>query len=152
MGKKIAPFPQAAVAGIEPASRRLTVAHPYQHEYHRMIDFLFSHPAFCGVRVTGFEPVISCFQNTRVSQTSPHPVEIKSAQRESNPHFRHGKTVGCRYIMGADWCFYFQNYKRASGGSRTHVVALHAMSFQLRRPRPVLFEFQNEVGGTRTPT
>ena len=24
-----------------------------------------------------------------------------SAQRESNPHFRHGKAVGCRYIMGA---------------------------------------------------
>ncbi len=26
-----------------------------------------------GVKVTGFEPVISCFQNTRVSQTSLHP-------------------------------------------------------------------------------
>ena len=26
-----------------------------------------------------------------------------SAQRESNPHIRHGKAVGCRYIMGA--CF-----------------------------------------------
>ena len=25
----------------------------------------------------------------------------KSAQRESNPHFRHGKAAGCRYIMGA---------------------------------------------------
>jgi hypothetical protein len=24
-----------------------------------------------------------------------------SAQRESNPHFRHGKAAGCRYIMGA---------------------------------------------------
>lgn len=28
----------------------------------------------------------------------------KSAQRESNPHFRHGKAVGCRYIMGAADC------------------------------------------------
>jgi hypothetical protein len=26
----------------------------------------------------------------------------KSAQRELNPHFRHGKAVGCRYIMGAN--------------------------------------------------
>ena len=25
----------------------------------------------------------------------------KSAQRELNPHFRHGRAVGCRYIMGA---------------------------------------------------
>ena len=25
-----------------------------------------------------------------------------SAQRESNPHFRHGKAAGYRYIMG-DW-------------------------------------------------
>ena len=33
----------------------------------------------------------------------PHP-EIKSAQRESNPHFRHGKAVGCHYIMGACLC------------------------------------------------
>ncbi len=29
---------------------------------------------------------------------------LKSAQRESNPHFRHGKATGCRYIMGALWC------------------------------------------------
>ena len=26
---------------------------------------------------------------------------IESAQWESNPHIRHGKAVGCRYIMGA---------------------------------------------------
>ena len=29
------------------------------------------------------------------------PSSFRSAQRESNPHFRHGKAVGCRYIMGA---------------------------------------------------
>ena len=29
---------------------------------------------------------------------------LKSAQRESNPHFRHGKAAGCRYIMGAIKC------------------------------------------------
>ena len=34
------------------------------------------------------------------SQTFPRP-DIQSAQRESNPHIRHGKAVGCRYIMGA---------------------------------------------------
>ena len=27
---------------------------------------------------------------------------LDSAQRESNPHFRHGKAAGCRYIMGAN--------------------------------------------------
>ena len=26
---------------------------------------------------------------------------MKSAQRELNPHFRHGKAAGYRYIMGA---------------------------------------------------
>jgi hypothetical protein len=30
----------------------------------------------------------------------PTPRDRTSAQRESNPHFRHGKAVGCRYIMG----------------------------------------------------
>ena len=36
-------------------------------------------------------------------QAFPRPEIGKgtSAQRESNPHFRHGKTAGCRYIMGA---------------------------------------------------
>jgi hypothetical protein len=29
---------------------------------------------------------------------------LKSAQRESNPRFLHGKQVGFRYIMGALWC------------------------------------------------
>ena len=33
-------------------------------------------------------------------QTFPRP-EIQSAQWESNPHIRHGKAVGYRYIMGA---------------------------------------------------
>ena len=31
----------------------------------------------------------------------------KSTQWESNPHFRHGKAVGYRYIMGARFCFTF---------------------------------------------
>ena len=29
---------------------------------------------------------------------------LKSAQRESNPRFLHGKQIGYRYIMGALWC------------------------------------------------
>ena len=29
---------------------------------------------------------------------------LKSAQRELNPHFCHGKAAGYRYIMGALWC------------------------------------------------
>ena len=33
-------------------------------------------------------------------QATPR-TEMKSAQRESNPHFRHGKAAGNRYIMGA---------------------------------------------------
>ena len=36
-GNQIAPFPQAAVAGIEPASGRLTVVFPYQHGTHRNV-------------------------------------------------------------------------------------------------------------------
>ena len=55
---------QAAVAGIEPASVRLTGACPYQH--------------------------------------GPHRKKSKSAQRESNPHFRPGKAARCPYIMGAN--------------------------------------------------
>lgn len=40
------------------------------------------------------------------------PPTSKSAQWESNPHIRHGKATGSRYIMGA-------KADRASGGSRT---------------------------------
>lgn len=29
---------------------------------------------------------------------------LQSAQRELNPHIRHGKATGCRYIMGAIEC------------------------------------------------
>ena len=49
----------------------------------------------------------------------------KSAQRESNPHIRHGKAVGCRYIMGA--CFIANSIvkdRRAPGRTRTGVAAL----------------------------
>ena len=54
---------------------------------------------------------------------------MESAQRESNPHFRHGKAAGCRYIMGA---FGVPNCQttRAPGGTRTLVAAL-----RVRYPR-----------------
>lgn len=51
---------QAAVAGIEPAPGRLTVAFPYQHGTHRIT----------AVSVVGFEPTISCARGTRISKLS----------------------------------------------------------------------------------
>ncbi len=45
----------------------------------------------------------------------------QSAQWESNPHFRHGKAVGCHYIMGAS-CFL--NCQR----SKEHRVGLEPTS------------------------
>ena len=47
----------------------------------------------------GIEPAISCAQGTRNTRLS-HVLNM-SVQRESNPHFRHGKAAGYRYIMGA---------------------------------------------------
>ena len=55
---------------------------------------------FKRVRTTGFEPAISCTRSTRNTRLS-HTLFVKSAQWESNPHVRHGKATGCRYIMGA---------------------------------------------------
>ena len=55
------------------------------------------------VGMAGFEPAISCSQGRRIGQAFLHPGSSRSptsAQRESNPHVRHGKAVGCRYIMG----------------------------------------------------
>ncbi len=53
--------------------------------------------------MAGFEAAISCSQGRRISQAFLHPELSRSqvsAQRESNPHVRHGKAVGYRYIMG----------------------------------------------------
>ncbi len=55
------------------------------------------------VGMAGFEPAISCSQGRRIGQAFLHPESAgspTSAQRESNPHVRHGKAVGYRYIMG----------------------------------------------------
>ena len=53
------PSVKAAVAGIEPASGRLTAAYPYQHGSHRI-----------SVRTAGFEPAISCARGTRNTRLS----------------------------------------------------------------------------------
>ena len=45
-----------------------------------------------------------------------------STQRESNPHFRHGKAVGYRYIMGAKMSF---NCQRSKG---VPAIASHSQS------------------------
>ena len=53
--------------------------------------------------MAGFEPALSCSRSRRIGQAFPHPGSLPSptsAQRESNPHVRHGKAVGYRYIMG----------------------------------------------------
>jgi hypothetical protein len=81
--------PQAAAAGVEPAivsltGSRLTVR-PHRNE---------------SVRAAGFEPALSCARGRRNPRLS-HALISKSAQRESNPHFHHGKAAGSRYIMGA---------------------------------------------------
>jgi hypothetical protein len=57
--------------------------------------------------MAGFEPALSCSRSRRITQAFPHPEAERtaidrSAQRESNPHFRHGKAVGSRYIMGTE--------------------------------------------------
>ncbi len=50
---------ETAVAGIEPASGRLTAVYPYQHGSHRN-----------KVRMVGFEPTISGAQNRRIPRLS----------------------------------------------------------------------------------
>ena len=87
------PFIKAAVAGIEPASCAVNSRLPVPAR---------APPHHASVRTAGFEPAISCSRSTRNTRLS-HVLIIKSAQRESNPHFRHGKAAGCRYIMGALW-------------------------------------------------
>ena len=55
------------------------------------------------IGMAGFEPALSCSRSRRIGQAFPHPESPRSptsAQRESNPHVRHGKAVGYRYIMG----------------------------------------------------
>jgi hypothetical protein len=127
---------KAAVAGIEPASVRLTGACPYQHGPHRNER---------KVRTTGFEPAISCARSTRITKLSH--VLMESAQRESNPHFRDGKTAGYRYIMSA-----LSEDRFVKDHKREHRVGLEPTSPHygcgiLAARRPVRFQLQiNQVG------
>ena len=47
----------------------------------------------------GLEPSLVSLTGSRLT-IWPHRI-LQSAQWESNPHFRHGKAAGYRYIMGA---------------------------------------------------
>ena len=90
------PFRKAAEAGIEPASARLTAAHPYQHENHRIIS----------VRTVGLEPTISCTRSTRNTRLShvlkhEHPAGLEPAHpawQASTLPLRHGRLVGSRIV------------------------------------------------------
>ena len=53
-----------------------------------------------------------------------HAPKPQSAQRESNPHFRHGEAAGYRYIMGTIADAELSMKPRAPSGTRTHVAAL----------------------------
>ena len=99
------PFRTAAVAGIEPASGRLTAAYPYQHGSHRIES----------VRTAGFEPAISCSQGTRNARLShvlnrERPAGVEPAlppwQGDRLP-LHHGRVVVCRIVKD----------RRAPGGS-----------------------------------
>jgi hypothetical protein len=86
---------RAPAAGIEPASPRLTAGYPYQHELHRNRR----------VRQSGWpdsnrrSPAPEAGGLARLSYIPSRRLPT-SAQRESNPHVRHGEAVGYRYIMG----------------------------------------------------
>ena len=77
----------------------------------------------------------------------PTHSRTSSVQRESNPHFRHGKAVGCRYIMDAFWLF---NCQRAGRGRRPEVREKRGVPFcSDLRPLTSLLS-PSGVGGSRT--
>ena len=81
----------------------LTAACSYQHVLHRN-----------AVGVVRFELTISCSQGRRIPRLSHTP--HLSIQRESNPHFRHGKPAGFRYIMDANvFIGLSKNYVESTG-------------------------------------
>ena len=84
-------FYQAAVAGIEPASRRLTVAFPYQHRTHRNRRMKAEER---GMNSNRGQPLESTF-------TLPPSSFQKSAQSDLNRPNCPGRAARYRYIMGA---------------------------------------------------
>ena len=113
-------FRKAAEAGIEPASGRVTTACPYQHEHHRIIQ---SGRSDLNRR--------SRAPKARARARLPHILNLKSAQWESNPHIRHGKAVGCRYIMGACWLPDCQRSKSTGRDSNPRSRCTRAVSWPL---------------------
>ena len=110
---------QAAVAGIEPASGRLTAACPYQHGPHRNTS----------VRMAGFEPAVSCSRGTRHCQAFPHP-EIK--ERPAGVEPAHPPWQGSRLPLHHGRLLRVPNCQRsrAPGGTRTHVAALRVRNLR----------------------
>ena len=94
------PFRKAAVAGIEPASGRLTVAFPYQHRTHRITS----------VRTAGFEPAVSRSQGRRIARLSYVLRQTRSRERPAGVEpalppwqgdrlpLHHGRLVGSRIV------------------------------------------------------
>ncbi len=122
-GRLDLPYHEAAAAGIEPASGRLTAAYPYQHGFHRTTksgrrDLNPRSRAPDDQRcasvpggIPGFPMSClrarskSCCWSTScdVRRRTDMLGALKSAQRESNSHFRHAGTAaqqwsatGCR--------------------------------------------------------
>ena len=105
--------------------RRLTAGRSYQHELHRnrRVDRQSGWPD-----LNRRSPAPEAGGLARLSHI-PRLVPT-SAQRESNPHVRHGKAVGCRYIMGTITDAELSKRPRAPGGTRTHVAALRVRSLR----------------------
>ena len=90
----------APAAGIEPATKRLTVALPYQHRTHRNVNGVRRNRATDSKH--RLEPRISGHERPCQGRRQPAtPPRTQSAQRESNSHFLHGKQMGYHYTMDA---------------------------------------------------
>ena len=77
----------------------------------------------------------------------PYVLIGQSAQRESNPHIRHGKATGCRYIMGAfGWKLNCQRAKSTGWDSNPRRRITGAVSLPLNDQ----CLFVSGTGGYRT--
>jgi hypothetical protein len=86
------------------------------------------------IGAAGIEPAISCSRSRRIPaflRPGIDQTNLRSAQRESNPHVRHGEAVGFRYIMGTSADAELSKNPRAPGGTRTHVSALRGRCLRL---------------------
>ena len=92
------PFRKAAVAGIEPASGRLTAAYPYQHGAHRIV--CFSQDGW--IRTSGLlRPKQAECQTFPRPESSERPAGVEPArppwQGDRLP-LHHGRLVGSRIV------------------------------------------------------